>query len=191
MHGFFLENYLSKRLTKKIAIRGTIGIAKSSSYPSKFSYKLQTFILPDTMLGFNLDLYNIIKDFSFDDFDHFSLTQATNLYFAINGDLQVMKLKRFSVVASLGTDLISTFASNLYIERLTFRQGRLYSFEPVSYYNKELLIGFNTGLKLQYEMPKKYKLSLNFDKYFGDNSKSGYTKSEWINIGAGISKSLN
>ncbi len=188
MKGFYLENRMSRKLSSLIAVRGTIGIAKSSSYPKSFAYKLQPFILPDTALGFNLDLYNLVKDFSFDDFNKFSLTQATNLYLSFNGEIRVLTVRRFCISGSLGINFISTFASNLYIEHLTFSQNKLYSFEPVSYFDKELLVGFNTGAKLEYKLSKNYSMLLTVDKYFGDNSKSGYTKSEWISIGTGVAK---
>ena len=94
-----------------------------------------------------------------------------------------------SFKATIGTNFISTFGSVLYLKTIGYNSnGEIVAFTPTVDFYKDNLMGFNLGFKFNQEINNNWGVHILIDKYFGDNSDSGYAKSEWINVGAGISK---
>ena len=93
-------------------------------------------------------------------------------------------------MGTIGINYISTFGTTLYLKDVSFRNGKIVSFTPTAYFDKDNLIGFNTGIKFLYSLKNNWGVTLGADKYFGDNG-SPYSKSDWISIGLGITKRLD
>lgn len=199
MKGMFIQGSVSKCLAKPINLRLTIGMSKSSDFPKKFSYLLRPFILADTMYGFNLDMWNAVKHNTRNNIVFNGFTQATNMYVAANADITFFNIRKFSFGGTIGVNLVSTFGTMLYPDVTQFNaDGNVIAFTPVAYYHKNVGLGFNTGLKIAFQPNANWVFSINADKFFGERfthpegygAANGYAKSEWINIGLGVSKTF-
>jgi hypothetical protein len=69
--------------------------------------------------------------------------------------------------------------------------GKLYEFTPATTFNAENVISFNVGCRIKYDLNNSTSILLNCEKFFGDNGNGNFSKTEFINLGVGISKQLN
>lgn len=194
MKGFYFQSSLSKMLFPYLSTRLTLGMAKSSNFPSKFDHDCTPFNASDTLLSsfkYNQDLWNLVKDFNSIDGARFDLTSATNIYLGVNMDVKVIKFQKISLYSTVGFNFCNTFGTTLYLKDSYYLNNKLIKYDPVATYNTDNVINYNIGFRIQYDLPRQSTILFTAEKYFGDNGTGRFAKSEWINVGIGIAKELN
>jgi len=195
MKGFYIQAGALKEGLSFLNYRVSLGIAKSSSFPIGFDNDCIPYDSKDSLRIINSKnggLVKLVKSLGVERVGTFELVEATNIYLGLNADLKLLKLKKnISVWGTLGANFQNTFGTTLYIKESFFVNGKLYEFTPATTFNAENEISFNVGCRIKYDLNNSTSILLNCEKFFGDNGKGIYNKSDFINLGVGISKQLN
>jgi hypothetical protein len=195
MKGFYIQAGALKEGLSFLNYRVSLGIAKSSSFPNGFDNDCAPYDAKDSLRAINSKIGGLVKlvqSLGAERIGTFELEEATNIYLGINADIKLLRLKKnISVWGTLGTNFQNTFGTTLYIKESFFVNGKLYEFTPVTTFNAENVISFNVGCRIKYDLNNSTSILLNCEKFFGDNGNGNFSKTEFINLGVGISKQLN
>jgi hypothetical protein len=195
MKGFYIQAGALKEGLSFLNYRVSLGIAKSSSFPNGFDNDCAPYDAKDSLRAINSKIGGLVKlvqSLGAERIGTFELEEATNIYLGINADIKLLRLKQnISVWGTLGTNYQNTFGTTLYIKESFFVNGKLYEFTPATTFNAENVISFNVGCRIKYDLNNSTSILLNCEKFFGDNGNGNFSKTEFINLGVGISKQLN
>jgi len=194
MKGFYFQTSIKKDFLPFLSFRLALGMTRSNDFPSTFDGECIPFDANDpTCLNnkFQQDLWNLVKNLDFFQVRQFGLTEVSNSYLGINTDVRFLKISRMSLWGSLGANFQNTFGSTLYLYESSFINNKLNKFIPGIIYNTQNVISYNLGCRIKFEINNSTSLLLNGEKFFGDNGNGNFSKTEFINLGVGISKKLN